>query len=152
MTDSSLLLLLIVAVLALAAGAGLGAFLAFGAASRRASEDRGALRDEMRDTFAALSRDALRDSNSSLIQTAEQTLRARQDAIDALVKPVRETLDKVQQQVVRADRDRESSFSAVKEQLASLSKTQELLRASADGLSRSLRSPHTRGKWGEIQL
>jgi DNA recombination protein RmuC len=65
---------------------------------------------------------------------------------------VRETLDKVQAQVVRADRDREGSFRAVKEQLTTLAHSQEQLRVTTETLSRSLRSPNTRGKWGEIQL
>jgi DNA recombination protein RmuC len=119
---------------------------------RQSAQTAARLNQEMRDAFAALSRDALRDTNASLLQTAEQTLRARQEAIDELIKPVRDTLDKVQQQVVRADRDREGSYRAVKEQLTSLALSQEQLRQSADGLSRSLRSPNTRGKWGEIQL
>lgn len=107
---------------------------------------------EMREAFAALSRDALRDSNTALIQTADQHLRARQDAIDELLKPVRDTLTRVQDQVARADKEREGSYRALREQLTTLARSQEQLRQSADGLARSLRSPNTRGKWGEIQL
>lgn len=142
---SSALLFLTVGVLA---GAGIGALVATWLAAR-ASRD---MRQQMSDAFASLSRDALRDTNTTLLQTADHTLRARQDAIDEMLKPVRETLDKVQAQVVRADRDREGSFRAVKEQLTSLAQSQEQLRLTAEGLSRSLRSPNTRGKWGEIQL
>ncbi len=142
---SSPLIFLAVGVLA---GAGLGAIVATWLAARGASE----MRNQMRDAFASLSRDALRDTNTSLLETAAHTLRARQDAIDEMLKPVRDTLDKVQAQVVRADRDREGSFRAVKEQLTSLAQSQELLRQTTEGLSRSLRSPNTRGKWGEIQL
>jgi len=119
---------------------------------QRTTATQARVQQEMREAFALLSRDALRDTNASQPETADHTLRARQDAIDALIKPVRDTLDKVQAQVVRADKEREGSFRAVKEQLASLAQTQETLRQSADGLSRSLRSPNTRGKWGEIQL
>ena len=141
------------------AGAGIGVLIALWLSARSASD----MRQQMSDAFAALSRDALRDTNSALLQTADQTLRvrqeaitenlrARQDAITEMLKPVRETLDKVQAQVVRADRDREGSFQAVKEQLTSLAKSQETLRQTTESLSRSLRSPNTRGKWGEIQL
>ncbi|TAK10639.1 MAG: DNA recombination protein RmuC [Acidobacteria bacterium] len=140
--------LIIAGAVAVAAASAIIVFLVLRQSARTTAE----IQQEMRDAFAALSRDALRDTNASLLQTADHALRARQEAIDELIKPVRETLDKVQQQVVRADRDREGSFRAVKEQLASLAQAQELLRQSADGLSRSLRSPNTRGKWGEIQL
>lgn len=140
--------LIIAGAVAVAAASAIIVFLVLRQSARTTAE----IQQEMRDAFAALSRDALRDTNASLLQTADHALRARQEAIDELIKPVRETLDRVQQQVVRADRDREGSFRAVKEQLASLAQAQELLRQSADGLSRSLRSPNTRGKWGEIQL
>jgi len=147
--------LILAAIVAVVAASGIVVFLVL----RHSAKTSAQMNQEMRDAFAALSRDALRDSsasllqsNASLLQTAEQTLRARQEAIDELIKPVRETLDKVQQQVVRADRDREGSFQGVHGQLTSLAQSQELLRQSADGLSRSLRSPNTRGKWGEIQL
>src|SRR5688572_32902432 len=62
------------------------------AAERTAAEQRSlAVRTEtqLRETFAALSRDALRDNRSDFLQTADQ-----------LLQPVRETLDKVQTQLV----------------------------------------------------
>ena len=134
--------------LGLLAGAGLGALVALWYARRSADT----LRGEMQAAFATLSQDALQRSHTTLLQTADQALRARQEAIDALIAPVRDTLDKVQTQVARADRDREGSFQAVKTQLTTLAQAQEQLRRSADGLSSALRSPNARGKWGEIQL
>jgi DNA recombination protein RmuC len=65
---------------------------------------------------------------------------------------VRDTLERVQTQLVEVDRNREGSFRAVTAQLGSLTQTQEQLRAAADGLARSLRSPNIRGRWGEVQL
>jgi DNA recombination protein RmuC len=50
------------------------------------------------------------------------------------------------------DKNREGSFQAVRSQLEGLAQAQEQLRSAAEGLSRSLRSPNVRGKWGEIQL
>lgn len=140
--------LILAGIVAVVAASSIIVFFVMRQSARTAAQ----LNQDMRDAFASLSRDALRDTNASLLQTADQTLRARQEAIDELIKPVRETLDRVQQQVVRADRDREGSFQAVKEQITSLSQAQELLRRSADGLSAALRSPNTRGKWGELQL
>ena len=107
--------------LGLLAGAGLGALVALWYARRSADT----LRGEMQAAFAALSQDALQRSHTTLLQTADQALRARQEAIDALIAPVRDTLDKVQTQVARADRDREGSFQAVKTQLTTLAQAQE---------------------------
>lgn len=97
--------------------------------------------EEVRETFAALSRDALKDNRTDFLHTA-----------DALLAPVRETLGRVQAQLADVDKAREGTFQSVTAQLRSLSAAQEQLRAATEGLSRSLRSPNVRGKWGEIQL
>jgi len=113
--------------------------------TRRAAEEQkaalAAAQAQVRETFAALSKDALKENRQDFLHNAE-----------ALMTPVRETLDKVQSQLTAVDREREGSFRAVASQLASLGQAQELLRQTTEGLSRSLRSPNVRGKWGEIQL
>lgn len=109
-----------------------------------AAEQRQALEashERLRESFAALSQDALRDNRTDFVQRAE-----------ALLKPMRETLDKVQTQVASADKDREGSYRAVTSQLSGLAVTQEQLRKTTEGLSQALRSPNARGRWGEVQL
>lgn len=114
------------------------------ATRRAAAEQRQALEESharLKDSFASLSQDALRDNRSDFVQRAE-----------ALLKPMRDTLDKVQTQVASADRDREGSYRAVTSQLSGLAVTQEQLRKTTEGLSQALRSPNARGRWGEVQL
>jgi DNA recombination protein RmuC len=114
------------------------------AARRSADVERAALaasQSQLRESFAALSHDALRDNRKDLMHDAGQ-----------LLAPVRETLEKVQAQLNAVDKEREGSFRAVATQLSLVSETQEQLRQATEGLSRSLRSPNVRGKWGEIQL
>ncbi len=96
---------------------------------------------EVRETFAALSREALKDNRADFMHTA-----------DGLIAPVRETLNRVQTQLADVDRRREGTHQAVTTQLKSLASAQEQLRLATEGLSSSLRSPNVRGKWGEIQL
>ena len=125
-------------------------------AARRAADDqRAALTAtdaRLREAFAALSRDALKENAATFLQTADLTLRGRQEAIDALLAPVRDSLDKVQAQMASVDKEREGSYRAVAQQLSAVAQSQELLRHTTDTLSRALRSPNVRGKWGEIQL
>jgi DNA recombination protein RmuC len=113
--------------------------------TRRAAEEQratlAAAQAQVREAFASLSRDALRENRSDFLHNA-----------DELLKPVRETLGRVQQQLVEVDKAREGSFRAVLAQLGSLGQAQEQLRAAADGLTRSLQSPNVRGRWGEVQL
>jgi DNA recombination protein RmuC len=114
-------------------------------ATRQAAEQQSAAlaatETQLRDTFASVSRDALKENRQDFLQHA-----------DLVLKPVRETLDKVQTQLAAVDKEREGSFRAVAAQLGSLAYSQEQLRQATEGLSRSLQSPNVRGKWGEIQL
>lgn len=121
-----------------AARAGLEAELR---ASRQSIDDQRAALTQARDAFAALSKDALRENRTEFLENA-----------DALLKPVRETLDKVQTQLGDADLRRERSYGAVSRQLESLVQTQTDLRRETEQLSRALRSPNQRGRWGEVQL
>jgi DNA recombination protein RmuC len=96
---------------------------------------------QLRDAFAALSRSALKENRDDFLHNA-----------DSLLKPVKESLDRVQTHLAEVDKAREGSYRAVASQLGMLGQGQEQLRLAADGLTRSLRSPNVRGKWGEIQL
>jgi DNA recombination protein RmuC len=114
------------------------------AASRSADEQRSMLiqsQTQIRDAFAALSRDALVENREDFLRNA-----------DALLSPVRDTLNRVQSQLIAVDRDREGSYQAVSAQLTELSGAQRELRDAAEGLARSLRSPNARGRWGEMHL
>ena len=114
------------------------------AAERSVTEQREALalsHAQLREAFDAMSRSALRENREDFLHDAGQ-----------LLHPVRETLTRVQAQLAEVDKAREGSFREVSTQLTSLAQAQEQLRSAAEGLTRSLRSPNVRGKWGEIQL
>jgi DNA recombination protein RmuC len=115
------------------------------AAAKQAADEQRLLLTEsqaqLREAFAALSQDALRQNRQDFLQHA-----------GALFQPVRETLDKVQDQLVTVDKAREGSFRAVASQLSQLGDAQRELRDAAESLTRSLRSPNARGRWGELQL
>lgn len=96
---------------------------------------------QTREAFSALSLEALRQNRQDFLHNA-----------DALLKPVRETLDRVQNQLANVDKAREGSYQAVASQLSELGSAQKQLRDAAEGLTRSLKSPNVRGRWGELQL
>jgi DNA recombination protein RmuC len=96
---------------------------------------------ELRDAFGALSRSALKENREDFLHNA-----------DTVLRPVRETLERVQAQLAEVDKAREGSFRSVSTQLNSLAEAQEQLRQAAEGLTRSLSSPNVRGEWGQIQL
>ena len=115
------------------------------------------------DAFKALSADALRDNNASFLELARTTLEKSQDnakadlekrqvAIDALVKPVRESLDRVDAKIQDLEKVRVGAYESLSTQVRSMADTQNYLRAETSNLVRALRSPIVRGRWGEMQL
>lgn len=114
-------------------------------------------------TFRALAADALAGNNQGFLDLAEQkfkalkddaagSLDARQRAIETLVQPLRETLAAFQQETKELEHKRVRDASAVGEQLRQLAMTHGALQNETARLVNALRSPHVRGRWGEITL
>jgi len=102
------------------------------AAERRNAGEKLALladaRDTLKDAFAAVSADLLAQNNTRFLELAKQKfgelqtgavadLTGRQKAIDDLVQPLRESLNKVDAKLQDVDRDRATSHAALTEQL-----------------------------------
>lgn len=118
---------------------------------------------KLSDAFKALSADALKSNNQSFIELAKATLgtyqqsakgdlEKRQKAIDELVKPLKESLDRVDSKIVELDKARQSAYSGLEEQIKQLATTGDQLQQETYRLVTALRKPTVRGRWGEIQL
>ena len=118
---------------------------------------------KLSDTFKALSADALRSSSEQFLQLAKtslstQTEEAKGDiekrkiAIEALVKPVAESLGKFEFRIGEIEKAREGAYSELKEQVRALGEGQLGLQRETASLVRALRQPTGRGQWGEMQL
>ncbi len=115
------------------------------------------------DTFRALSADALKSSSEQFLQLAKSTLtnqtqaagaelEKRKTAIESLVKPVADSLEKFDSRIGEIEKARESAYSALREQVRALSDGQLGLQRETASLVKALRQPTGRGQWGEIQL
>lgn len=89
---------------------------------------------KLSEAFKALSADALKATSDQFFEMADRTFRARQESIEGLVQPVRETLDQYRQ--------------AYESLLREIEKTQKV----AGSLDSALRTPQVRGQWGEMAL
>jgi DNA recombination protein RmuC len=119
--------------------------------------------EELREAFQALAAEALRSNNQSFLQLAKASLErfqseakgdleARQKAVENLVAPIRESLDRVDSQIQQLEKDRSQAYGTLTEQVQSLIGTQKALQAETGNLVKALRTPSVRGRWGEIQL
>jgi DNA recombination protein RmuC len=116
---------------------------------RRASDDKLAAAERARadaeERFRALSAEALRENNNAFLQLAESKLQG-------YVAPLKESLEKVDGHVRTLEQARQHAFGALKQELSALRDGQERLRGETGNLVAALRTPHVRGRWGEMQL
>lgn len=122
-----------------------------------------AAEQKLSDAFKALSAQALESSNTSFLQLAETALRSyqqeargdlelRQQAIDQLVLPLKESLARVDQRIQEIESARATAYGSLTEHLQTLTASQAGLERETAKLVTALRAPATRGRWGEIQL
>jgi DNA recombination protein RmuC len=114
--------------------------------------------------FKALSAEALDSTSHTFLklakaelgqfqERAQSELKAREQAVDALVQPIKESLTKVDGKLGEIERTRIDAYSSLNEQLRNLAETAlpQIQKATAS-LANAMRQPTVRGRWGELQL
>jgi len=118
---------------------------------------------DLRDTFKALSADALKQSAPEFLRLAEQTfgkfqetakgdLAQRQEAIKGLVEPLKQQLDAYQRNLQQNAAAQSSGLGEVKKQLELLSQQSSTLAQETQQFRLVLHSNQARGRWGEETL
>ncbi|MGH3943686.1 MAG: DNA recombination protein RmuC, partial [Pseudonocardiaceae bacterium] len=122
---------------------------------------------ELKDSFQALSAEALSRNNEAFVQLAEARLATvtaalsaksdgdatqRQQAIEALLGPVSQTLHRLDGQLRTVEKEREAAYAGLREQVGAMHRTSEQLQSETRQLVTALRAPQVRGRWGELQL
>jgi len=111
---------------------------------------------KLTDTFKSLASDTLRQSSGDFLKFAEAKLKAAQDLasrdfearekkIEDIVKPARDSLARLDEELRKMENDRRGVEGQLTEQLRHLG-------AQTGKLFDALRTPSVRGRWGEIQL
>jgi DNA recombination protein RmuC len=117
----------------------------------------------LRETFRALSHEALTSNNEAFLSLAETKLREvrahatadieqRKTAIEHLLAPMQKTLSDVDREIKEAERRRVESSAQLLQRIASLDTAGQDLRSQTGKLVDALKRPGVRGRWGELQL
>ncbi|MCB1082149.1 MAG: DNA recombination protein RmuC, partial [Chlamydiia bacterium] len=123
----------------------------------------GATQEKLSQAFKALSSEALEKSNASFLQLAKETLgkfqekakgdlEKRQESIEHVLKPVKESLQKLDQGMRAIEKERKGEHESLKAQLRMMIEEEKELRSENSTLVKALRRPIVRGRWGEMQL
>jgi len=141
------------------AGLGVGVLLGAGLVSLFVGRSHSRLRDR----FESLSNEALDRSSDRFLtlagerlgaatQSNEQALERREAAVEALVRPLRESLAKVDEKLQRVETEREGHYRALTNHLELVATNHRALASETQGLRQALGTPNVRGRWGELQL
>jgi DNA recombination protein RmuC len=118
---------------------------------------------QVREAFGALASDALKQNNETFLHLAQAKLGEleqkatgdfdqRQRAIADLVRPISETLQRMDTSVKEADRQRIETNSRLFEQIANVERLGQGLQHETANLVNALKRSGVRGRWGELQL
>ncbi|UVT18033.1 MAG: DNA recombination protein RmuC [Nitrospira sp.] len=120
-------------------------------------------RHELVESFQALSGEALKQNNEAFLKLAtvsfetlhvkaDGDLAQRQQAIDALVRPLHESLQRYDEQLRLLEQSRQSAYGGLDLHLKLLAESQQRLQQETGNLVKALRAPTIRGQWGELTL
>ena len=113
-------------------------------------------RDVLTTEFKALSADALKDASAQLIKTADSLIekhgekttadvKLHQQHIETMLKPVEETIKRLDKHVEDSDLARTKAEALLDDQV-------KRLAGASESLTNALRKPVVRGSWGEMTL
>jgi DNA recombination protein RmuC len=114
-------------------------------------------------SFDSISKEALLSNNKIFLDLAKSELEKvvlnmkndfekRHEAIDNTIKPVHEIMKKYEEQISRLEENRKKDQGSLQEQIKNLMDNNYKLQKETNNLVTALRTPHIRGRWGEMTL
>jgi DNA recombination protein RmuC len=113
--------------------------------------------------FSDLANQSLKSNSENFLRLAEQNIGAHQEkakrelsereqAVENLVKPIRDALQQSQRQISELEKARSEAYGSIRSQLETMQISQQSLAQETQNLVNALRRPQVRGRWGEITL
>jgi len=110
------------------------------------------LLDEFKQQLPNAVKAASSDASLSFMEAAKEHFGTREKAVEQMVKPIAESLEKVGLRIEALDKARAGTEGKLGTQLRQVIETTTKLDRQTGNLVTALRRPQTRGQWGEIQL
>ncbi len=131
--------------------------------AERRMEDLTKSQTQLKESFQSLCGEALKSNNEQFLLlartelerirlSAQAELADKETAIQSLVKPIRDGLEKYDKKLHDIEIARAESFASLTERIQLMSVASDVLRGETANLSKALRSSNVRGAWGELQL
>ena len=120
-------------------------------------------RAQLSETFGHLSSQALKQNNEEFLKLAQENLKQfqikaqgdlsqKEQAIENLVKPIKEALANTEKQIRNMEHERKEAYGSLTKHLETMSQTQQALQGETRNLVKALTRPEVRGQWGEMTL
>lgn len=119
-----------------------------------------AARSKLATEFSEMANQSLKANSETFLRVAEQNLGAQQErakrelgdreqAVENLVKPIKDALQQSQKQIADLEKSRSEAYGGIKLQLEAMQISQQSLRQETQNLVKALRRPEVRGAAGE---
>lgn len=113
--------------------------------------------------FKSLSLDSLNQNSETFLSLAKNSFEKlsevnlkimdhQKSQVKDTVIPINETLSKFESKLSELEKNRVESFAQLFSHFSHLKESQDKLRSETSNLVKALRTPHVRGRWGELQL
>lgn len=107
------------------------------------------------ETLEKTSADLMKRSEGFLARISESTegkLSGHAQTMTESLKPLRESLSSMNAQIVTLEKQRVGAYEGLSTQLKGMADVHQALHKQTGELVQALKTPHARGRWGEIQL
>jgi DNA recombination protein RmuC len=120
-------------------------------------------RTQLSETFGNLSSQALKHNSEEFLKLAQENLKQfhtkaqgdlsqKEQAIENLLKPIKDALNKTEQQIRAMEHERKEAYGSLTKHLETMAQTQQALQGETRNLVKALSRPEVRGQWGEMTL
>ena len=124
-----------------ASGLAIGVIVGLWVSQRRDQQHLSSLNQTLKDSFSALSVEAL-----------ERNAERQRSSLENTLKPLQEMLADTRKQIGEIEKERHTHYGRLSQQLQDAVTSQEQLRRETQSLSQALARPQVRGSYGEVTL